>query len=514
MLRLLTYNNAFSLALLFVVAFALRAPSFHPRFLETDEAFYLTAAERIVDGGAQYVDTWDNKPPVLVWFYTFFVATFGDWALMAVRIFTCLYLFLGAVLLNRFVQFNRLLNRFVLLPGFLYLFLSSVPWYTQELNGELLMSLPLILAVGQITRVKERSEANQRHLFLAGLLVGLAFMIKYQAIFIFLGLGSAYVAVQPPRLEEIFSYLAGFVLTIFVFLTSLYFTGALGAYWDIGIVYNLDYLFVGKNPSETPQVGFNILQYLQLWGIFLFMGATGIVYFRANYFVHSIRLRKVELVVVLWFGTAFVSILMGFSRMYLHYFYLLVPPLSIYAAKFFEFDLRRAVRIGVLVLGLLVPFYTYGVWLISAFPKTFSVVDEWLTPNGWVASFRQQLNEDHPLKAMIDRPSLKNGVLVLDYEPRLYQWLDVPSATRFTNFSMAYYKFSIFPWAQEHTILSHRLTASEIYEAFESELPDYIIDPAELAIFPHLQETMPLLFEEYEPQTATAWGREYVVYRR
>lgn len=514
MLRLLTYNNVFSLGLLLVLAFALRIPSFHPNHLDTDEAYYLTAAQKIVEGGVQYVDTWDNKPPMLVWFYSFFVAIFGSWAIWVIRIITCLYLYFGAILLNRLVVSNRLLNRFTQLPGILFLFLTAVPWYTQEMNGELLMSLPLIMAVWQMTRVKERSEANQRHLFLAGLLVGLAFMVKYQGIFIFIGLGAAYLAVQPPKLEELFSYIAGFLLTLFVFLLILYFNGALGAFWDIGVVYNLDYLFVGKNPSEEPIAGFNILQYLQLWGIFLFMAATGIFYFRANYFVHSIRMRKVELILLLWFSAAFLSVVIGFNRLYLHYFYLLAPPLSIYAAKFFEFDLRRAVRIGVLVLGLLVPAYTYGVWVLSAFPKAFGFMDEFLTPNGWITSFRKQLNEPHPLKAVIDPDKIQNGVLVLDFEPRLYQWLDVPCATRFTNFSMAYYKFSIFSWAQEKTIVSHRLTAAEIYHAFEEDMPEYFIDPVDMSLFPELQHTMPLLFEGYAPDTVQGWDRNYVVYSR
>lgn len=500
------------MAILLVLAFALRVPSFHPQFLETDESFYLTAAEKIVDGGIQYVDTWDNKPPMLIWVYSFFSWIFGDFALMAIRVFTCLYLFLGALLLNRIAINHKLLQEFTLLPGFLFLFLCSIPWYTQELNGEILMSVPIILAAGQVMRLKERHEGNQAHLFLAGLLIGVSFMIKYQAIFIFLGLGAAYLAAQPPRLEEVFSYIAGFVLTILIFITTLYFTGALAAFWDIGIVYNLDYIFVGKNPSEKPDVGFNILQYLQLWGVFMFAAAAGIFYFRANYFVHSIRLRKVELILLLWFAMAFMTILVGFSRMYLHYFYLLVPPLSIYAAKFFEFNLRKAVQTGILALGLLVPFYTYGVWMVSAFPKTFSFVDPYLTPGGWISNFRKQLNEEDPLKAHIDQDKIKNGVLVLDYDPKIYQSLNVPSATKFTNFSMAYYKFSIFPWSTEHKLLSHKLKAAEIYRSFEDDLPEYIIDPADMSLFPKLSEKMPLLFAGYTADTVQGWNRTYVVY--
>jgi len=159
-----------------------------------------------------------------------------------------------------------------------------------------------------------------------------------------------------------------------------------------------------------------------------------------------------------------------------------------------------------------VPFYTYGVWMVSAFPKTFSFVDPYLTPGGWISNFRKQLNEENPLKTHIDKEKIKNGVLVLDYDPKIYQSLDVPSATKFTNFSMAYYKFSIFPWSADHNLLSHKLKAAEIYRAFEKDLPEYIIDPVDLSLFPSLSEKMPLLFAGYTPDTVPGWDRTYVIY--
>ena len=123
-------------------------------------------------GGVQYVDTWDNKPPIIIWFYSFFVWVFGSGALLAVRIFTVIYLFVAAILLNQFVVENKLLDQFSLLPALLFLILCSVPWYAQELNGEMLMILPVILAFHQLVQITERDPINNRHLFISGLLLG------------------------------------------------------------------------------------------------------------------------------------------------------------------------------------------------------------------------------------------------------------------------------------------------------------------------------------------------------
>ena len=216
MLRLFSYNHLFTYVVLFLITVAVRLPSFHANYFEQDESFYLTCAQKVVDGGVQYVDTWDNKPPVLVWFYAFFVWIFASKAIIAIRAFTVIYIFISALLLNQFVVDNKLIEKFSLLPGFLLVFFSAVPWYAQELNGEILINLPVMLAVFQIMNLGERSSKNNNYLFLAGLLLGLCFMIKYQSIFLFLGLLGGYLTIQPPRLSEIFSMLAGFALSIMV----------------------------------------------------------------------------------------------------------------------------------------------------------------------------------------------------------------------------------------------------------------------------------------------------------
>ena len=151
----------------------------------------------------QYTDTIDNKPPLLAWFYAAFVWAFGGAALTAVRIFTCLYLFLAAVSFNGLVLRSRINGQFSILPGFFLALLCCVPWYAQELNGEILLMLPMITCFGLLTRLQDGEEANpDQRLFTAGLLLGIAFMIKYQAVFLFLGFFIAYLIILAPRLRD------------------------------------------------------------------------------------------------------------------------------------------------------------------------------------------------------------------------------------------------------------------------------------------------------------------------
>ncbi len=79
----------------------IRLPAFHPEYYSLDESIYMINAEIVADGGIQYNDTWDNKPPLLVWFYSSFVWIFGYYALTAIRIFTIFILFLSAFIFNQ-----------------------------------------------------------------------------------------------------------------------------------------------------------------------------------------------------------------------------------------------------------------------------------------------------------------------------------------------------------------------------------------------------------------------------
>jgi 4-amino-4-deoxy-L-arabinose transferase-like glycosyltransferase len=509
-LRFLSYNHIITYVALFILTVLMRMPSFHPGYYQEDEAYYLTAAERIVEGGVQYVDTWDNKPPLIGWTYALFVWVFGSGAIIAIRIFCILYLFLTAMILNQFVVDNKLLDRFSLLPGFLYLFFSSAPWYAQELNGELLMNLPIVVAVIQLLKVGDTLRDNQRYLFIMGLMMGIAFMIKYQALFLFLGLMGAYIIISTPRLSETFSILSGFVLVLFLTLSGIYLNGALAAFWDVGVVYNLDYIFAGRNPGEQVSFLFNIGQYLELWGGFLIVSFAAMVRFRLNFFKNAIRLRKIESVLLFWFFSALLTVILGGGRLYLHYFYLLVPVLVIYASVFFELRIQGWLRSLVMLIVLAVPLYTFGIFALVAFPNSFQFAEKYLRPGGWVHNLRTELNEPHPLEKYIDRSRVHNGILVMAYEPTVYTRLRLPCATKYTNFSIAYYKFNAFRKLTGYELVSRSETDADVYREFRDQMPEYIFDPQ--GLFPYLRDQVPALLSHYKTRQVNDHGRSYKMY--
>ena len=510
MLRFFSYNHVVTYVALFVITVALRLPSFHSQYFQEDEAYYLTAAEKIVDGGVQYVDTWDNKPPVLTWFYAVFVAILGDFAIIGIRIFTIIYVFLTALLLSQFVVDNKLMERFSLLPGFMYVVMVSVPWYSQELNGEILMNLPIVVCMINLLKLDESTRENQRRMFWVGALMGLCFMIKYQAVLVLLGLLVAYFTLVTARVAETFSLAGGFALVLFLFLSVIYLNGALAAFWDVGVLYNLDYIFTGKNPGETVDVLFNLGQYLKLWGAFTLVAFISIVNFRLSYFKNAIRLRKIEVLILFWTISTALTIVLGGGRLYLHYFYLLVPVLCVYAVTFFEMKVKGWLRSLSFLLVMAMPVYTYGVYALVAFPQSFSFMETYIQPGGWIHGMRAQLNEPHPLSKYIEPSKVHNGILVLAYEPTVYARLNLPCATRYTNFSVAFYKWSVYKPLHGMSLVSRTETQADIFKAFKEELPEYIIDPA--GLFPMLRDQIPVLFAPYKTRQVNDGERSYKLY--
>jgi hypothetical protein len=122
------------------------------------------------------------------------------------------------------------------------------------------------------------------------------------------------------------------------------------------------------------------------------------------------------------------------------------------------------------------------------------------------------LNEPHPLEKYIDKTKVKNGILVMDYEPSIYARLELPCATRYTNFSLAYFKLEAFRELTEKGLISRTESLVDTYRGFRDQLPEYIIDPNNL--FPVLRSKMPILFAQYNARLVTVYDKSYKIYYR
>jgi len=157
----------------------IRLPSLlHPRPIDSEE-MYSVVANEIVDGGRPYADAVERKPPLLFWTYAavFKIAGKFNWkALHLVALVWTLGAMAGLYVLGREL-FDR--NTGLIAALFYSVFQPFWSWKNLTFDAEMLMNLPIICAWAIAFR--HSSSRLRPELFLAGALLGAAFLLKQPA---------------------------------------------------------------------------------------------------------------------------------------------------------------------------------------------------------------------------------------------------------------------------------------------------------------------------------------------
>src|SRR5215510_15982734 len=159
--------------------------------LNVDESSYLVGARELLNGHLPYAGFADNKPP-LIYVYYALTQLFGH-GIWSVRLVTVLITVpLTALAASAFYGHDR---RGVA-AAFAYLVFSASYDAGEMLavNCELVMMLPLAWASALL---RDESELSQRRMLAVGVLVGLASLVKYQAVLWLPAVGAALVAAHP-----------------------------------------------------------------------------------------------------------------------------------------------------------------------------------------------------------------------------------------------------------------------------------------------------------------------------
>jgi hypothetical protein len=502
--------------LLFVII--LRLPSLDKHHILTDEASYYVCAQRVVEKGKNYTDAWDNKPPLLVGLYSFVYRIFGKYSLFAVKVFAMLWIYLTALLLVDVANNFRLLPEPSLLPAYFYIILTSIPWNTQELNGELLMNLPVVLSLFFLVKYTDDTGQYDEWLFVKiGLCLFFAFWFKYQAITHIVGVFIAYILVFASKSKHLFEMFIFFFLPVLLYGFIRFVTGNGDSFWDIGILYNLDYIFIGKNPYETLSVTQSLTDIIRGWGVFLMLGIWGLLLWYFGKVSYNTQRRRGHTIIIICFITSLIGIILGVKRLYFHYVLQTAPFLSVFLAVFFltiqKKWLKRVFWVGITT------FFTFNLFLYAVIvsPNLYQyfVSEKIVKPKGWVSQ-NYMLYHDLSLqwanfeKVIHLHSEPEQRILILSYRPEWYVKLNRKCATQYTNFSIAYYKMAFFNHNHNRRLISKKETLSDVYDAFQKDPPVLFID--EFGLFPELQQYLPTLLKNYR-KVPTGLANVYVTIR-
>jgi hypothetical protein len=321
---------------------------------------------------------------------------------------------------------------------------------------------------------------------------------KYQGILNFIGLLIGIFFFYTFKPSELLTIFLGFMTMILIIFLSLYFTNSLNEFIDIGFLYNFDYIRVGKNFGEEVSFIAGLKEYFKNYGVAIILGILGIINYRSKFYTMSIRQRKIETIIFTLSITSFIGILLGGSRLYLHYFIQILPFLLIHAIYF---ALTRK-KWGNLLLffNFLFPLFTFSIYYFVSTPERYQWIQPYIQPNGWVNSKFEELNFSKQEKLLLE--DLKNHhknlkeIFMVDFQPELYLKLKKKCALKYINFSLTYYKMN---WLSKHKgklrLWSKPEELSDLYKEFLHNKPKYIIDPHQ--IFEEWKEEIPLFMNQY-----------------
>jgi 4-amino-4-deoxy-L-arabinose transferase-like glycosyltransferase len=330
-----------------VVGLAIRFPFFFPAVIDWDESTFIIVGQSAVNGFLPYEIAWDNKPPVVFWWFGAAIELFGK-TVPAVRCAGFIWLALSAYVLYR-AAFSISESRLGgILAAAMLIVASSA--YSLSVSTELLAVLPMSGAI----LLLQGSGQHLRSVFLAGILLGLACMFRLNLIFLCFAVG-VFLCIQAPRgpwkaflyrgLKRGISFSVGVVTpALLSFLPYL-----LSGHWqlwtrfyEVAVSYSDEQRSVAKNIVVTLGVSDHSLVGATMWGA----GVLGALIVCRHWSDLSAERRSDWVLCGVFVLGSFFSIIMT-GPLYLHYFTQLAPGLSMFAAAPFmsrgkTFDFSKA----------------------------------------------------------------------------------------------------------------------------------------------------------------------------
>ena len=295
----------------------------------------MVGASALLRGELPYTAFGDNKPPLIYAYYAIAQLVAGH-GIDAVRLVTAIItLPLTAYGVSAFYRHEK-----AGIAGAVLFLLFSASYIGSDMlavNCEVVMMLPLAWS---LTALASRGEARQwERGFLAGLLVAIAALVKYQAAF---WLPAAALAIiwanwsRPRQLARVITAFAiGFALPLLATISVFAMAGGLDAFVYWNVTHNVEYL---DNPLSMAQA---FARGSSRGGPFL--AATSLLWFAAGRSFIAAQSAYWRLLVGGTLALSVVAACLGL-RFFPHYFVQLYVPLSIAAAPWVASTLRFPMR--------------------------------------------------------------------------------------------------------------------------------------------------------------------------
>ncbi len=395
--------------------FLLRLPSLFEPLWYGDEGIYQVIGTGLNHGKILYSEIFDNKPPFLYWLYSFFQS--DQFTIRLTSLIFGVFSIAIFFLLSKKLFKSEKNNTIPLITTFIFTILFGLPTLEGNIaNAENFMLLPILASAFLII--------NQKRLFLAGLLLGIAFLFKIVAIFdlssfiVFCFILNSSSLKKEIKLSKI---ILGFSLPILIVILFFLLNGSFMDFIKAAFITNISYVSWGNKIGNLP-----FLLIVKL----IFLGV-----FTLHIFTKRKKISVTMLFISIWFAFSLFNAFFS-QRPYTHYLLVLIPSLSLMIGLFF-FDKKHQKTIAIfLVVALFVITKVFG---IPGFHKSISYYQNFLsyikgekTMVSYQAFFDRNTPDDYEIARFI-KPKLTRDdtIFVWGNNAQLYQLVGVVAPTKY-----------------------------------------------------------------------------------
>ncbi|MFS4492451.1 ArnT family glycosyltransferase [Maribacter sp. 2308TA10-17] len=232
------YRTVFGI--LFVISLFVRFPFFFRDYIDRDESTFILMAQSWVEGHLPYTQLWDLKPPLAFLFFAGIITVFGK-SFFAIR-------FVGALVVATTAFFTYQIGTTISTRKISFwaaiacVALQSMFGSIQGVMSEHICVAFLTAAIYVIIRYKE-----WYWLALAGLLMGIAIMVKLNLAYVvlFVGLYLIYYFIGERKIKNgilgVTAYGIGIITIVLLTWLPYYFQGLQELWWKSVVIAPLDY---------------------------------------------------------------------------------------------------------------------------------------------------------------------------------------------------------------------------------------------------------------------------------
>ncbi|MBI4089390.1 MAG: glycosyltransferase family 39 protein [Candidatus Levybacteria bacterium] len=406
--------------------FILRFPSLFEPLWYGDEGIYQVVGTSLNNGKLLYKEIFDNKPPLLYWTYAILQSDqfLTRLASLIVGVLTvALFFFLSKKLFK-----NK--NNIHYISTFIFAVLFSTPILEGNIaNAENFMLLPIVASSFFIV--------SQKKFFVAGLLLGIAFLFKIVAVFdlaaffIFCLIINFNSIKKETKLSLI---LVGFLLPILTVILFFLSNGTLIDFLKATLISNVSYVSYGNKIG-----GFPLLLFLKLLLLGMF-----ILYI----FTKRKEINKTSLFVLIWFAFSLFNTFFS-QRPYTHYVLVLIPSLSLMIGlMLFDKKYQKTIAIFIIISTIILiksfgtPRFNKGV---NYYQNFISYILGKKTTTSYQNFFDRNTPLDYEIARFIKPKINKNDtIFIWGNNAQLYELVGViPPAKYIVTYHMTNYKDGI-----------------------------------------------------------------------